>query len=89
MKNTTRYKALKNVLNMEKNNNDKNGCYIFDFFKMGEWQSVIVDDQLPLKLFEKTSVIGKKREIKKRRGNTFDPDEVDEYWALLLTKVKL
>ena len=82
----SRYQALvKHVLNIEENQNSNNGCYKFNFFKMGEWQSVIVDDQLPLKLFKKTSVIDKKGE---HRGITFDPDDVEEYWALLLTKVQ-
>lgn len=86
--NSSRYKALvENVLNIEKNNKDKTGCYIFNFFKMGEWKNVIVDDQLPLKLYENTRVVGKKGERKKWRGDTFDPEDVEEYWALLLTKV--
>ena len=51
---------------------------------MGEWKKIIVDDKLPLKIFET-----KKRNGTTRRGNTFSPDEVDEYWALLLEKVSL
>ena len=49
---------------------------------MGEWRDVVVDDQLPLKIFER-----KRKNGKVKRGSTFNPDNVDEYWALLLEKV--
>lgn len=48
---------------------------------MGEWQKVVVDNQLPLKCpYSPQSGIIK-------RGTTFKPDEVEEFWALLLEKV--
>ena len=72
---------LNQVINMDKNNISKNGSYLFRFFYMGEWRKVIVDDQLPLKIFET-----KRKNGKMRRGNTFNPAEVDEWWALLLEK---
>ena len=42
-----------------------------------------MDEQLPLKIFEK-----KKAHGGFRRGNTFQPEKVEDYWALLLEKVK-
>lgn len=51
--------------------------------KFGEWHKIIVDEQLPLKIFEK-----KKAHGGFRRGNTFQPEKVEDYWALLLEKVK-
>ena len=50
--------------------------------KFGEWHKIIVDEQLPLKIFEK-----KKAHGGFRRGNTFQPEKVEDYWALLLEKV--
>ena len=52
--------------------------------KFGEWHKIIVDEQLPLKIFEK-----KKAHGGFRRGNTFQPEKVEDYWALLLEKVKI
>ena len=43
---------------------------------------MIIDDKLPLKIYEK-----KRKNGRIKRGNTFDPNEVDEFWALLLEKV--
>ena len=43
-----------------------------------------MDEQLPLKIFEK-----KKAHGGFRRGNTFQPEKVEDYWALLLEKVKI
>ena len=51
--------------------------------QFGEWHKIIVDEQLPLKIFEK-----KKAHGGFRRGNTFQPEKVEDYWALLLEKVK-
>lgn len=76
-------KALSKVVDT-RNQTSKTGCYLFNFYRMGEWKKIIVDDKLPLKIFET-----KKRNGTTRRGNTFSPDEVDEYWALLLEKVSL
>jgi len=62
------------------NTKTKNAAYLFNFFKMGEWQKVVVDNQLPLKCpYSPQSGIIK-------RGTTFKPDEVEEFWALLLEK---
>ena len=52
--------------------------------KFGEWHKIIVDEQLPLKIFEK-----KKAHGGFRRGNTFQPEKVEDYWALLLEKVTI
>ena len=73
-------KALSKVV--ENQNRDSTlGCYLFNFYRMGEWRKVVVDDKLPLKIFEK------EKNGKIKRGNTFSPDDIDEYWALLLEKV--
>ena len=74
-------KTLSKVVD-PRNQNSKTGCYLFNFYQMGEWKTVVVDDKLPLKIFET-----KRRNGNTRRGNTFSPDEVKEYWALLLEKV--
>ena len=73
------YKVVDN-----RNTESTTGCYLFNFYRMGEWRRVIVDDKLPLKIFERDRGDGRMK-----RGNTFSPDDVDEYWALLLEKVTL
>jgi len=45
----------------------------------------LIDDQLPLKIYEKVPNPAKPN--RKVRGDTFDPAEVEDYWALLLEKV--
>ena len=57
------------------------GCFVYQFWRMGDWNKVIIDDKLPLKIYEKKLSNGKIR-----RGGTFEPDEVGDYWALLLEK---
>merc|ERR1711935_65420 len=59
----------------------KNGAYQFQFYRMGEWNKVLIDEQLPLKIFKKRLATGRYR-----RGVTFDPANVEDYWALLLEK---
>ena len=59
----------------------KNGAYLFQFYRLGEWNKVLIDEQLPLKIFKKKLASGKFR-----RGGTFEPQEVEDYWALLLEK---
>ena len=75
-------KALSQVVD-SRNQNSNTGCYLFNFYRMGEWKKVVVDDKLPLKIFET-----KRKNGKLKRGNTFSPEHVDEYWALLLEKVR-
>lgn len=78
-----RAKYIDNVINIDKNKNSNSyGCYLFRFFRMGEWIDVVIDDQLPLKIFPT-----KQKNGKIRRGDNFNPDDVDEWWALLLIKV--
>lgn len=48
---------------------------------MGEWHKVVIDECLPLRIYPKERA-GKPP----RRGRTFRPDEVEDYWALLLEK---
>jgi len=79
---------LRRVINNDENNKPNNGIYIFTFYYFGEWHDVIIDDRLPLKIYEKDNVSGAKRQrkLKDSRGTTFYPDQVSDYWALLLEK---
>ena len=67
---------------LEKSNSltRKQNAYLYNFFCLGEWKHVMIDEKLPIKLNLKLS--GKYE----RRGKAFAAEDIEEFWALLLEK---
>ena len=55
--------------------------------KGGHRGSEFINMKIPCKIYEKDTVGAKRqRKLKDSRGTTFYPDQVEDYWALLLEK---